>query len=190
MPPLNPDPGPGALLMGPVLEWPTWLPGYTQRPDDEYLAGKLRPMRAPPLGVIFHSGSKGADLAGYAENEPDGRAISYHFAWAPELKNLAQMVPLNLRAWHAGEWGNHWLGVALPGPYDLDPRSPQEAAAVEQLLTQLLPALPSIFYWARHSDHPSNHRRDPGPGFLDRWPESLGLIRTTPRPDWIHRIPR
>lgn len=157
-------------------EWPDWLEGYSRAPDDEYLAGRLPRLAEPPTGIVLHSGKKGAYPGDYAEHEGDGRAVSYHFAPLSRFPcELVQMVPLTHRAWHAGSWGNDWLGVCLPGPWDADPRNAWERAALRALVRRLVQELPTIRYWCRHSDDPRAGREDPGPGVTDDWMDNLGV---------------
>ena len=113
---------------------------------------------------MIHSGARAEGVAEYAELEPDGRRISYHLAWSKNYRQFVQMVPLTHRAWHAGREGNHWIGIALMGPWHLDPRTPEERHEFRRVLGILLDAMPCLIYWCRHSDI-NQHKRDPGPGF-------------------------
>ena len=151
-----------------VLGWPDWLPGYERRPDGDHAA-----QRDPPAGIVIHSGESGADLADAALRMP----ISYHFAWDKvpgEPGRFAQLVRLRRRAWHAGVEGNDWIGIALSGPWDQNPRQPEEREAFRRLVAELVQALPSVRYWTRHSDI-TRGKKDPGPGVTADWLAGLGL---------------
>lgn len=159
-----------------LTEWPDKLPDYIWMPDD----GDFSTQRKPPEGIVIHSGERHPNVAEYAENEPDGKKISYHFAWSITWVCFVQMVLLNKRAWHAGREGNGWLGICLPGPWD-SPRNELE----RQLLRQLVKDLQSAFgghlkYWTRHSDITPG-KKDPGPGFTSEWMEGVGL-------EWAERV--
>lgn len=147
-----------------LFEWPDKISGRVWMPDD----GDFSSQDLPPLGIVLHSGEKGADVAKYAEHEPDGRKISYHFAWSVEHDALVQMVSLNDRAWHAGEEGNDWIGIALPGPWN-KVRGENEFNDLRVLVVQLQDAFAgTLVYWTRHSDL-CRKRKDPGPGVDGRW---------------------
>ena len=162
-----------ATLPGGINE--PWLPGVTQIPDDEYREGRLRTLTRPAKGIVFHSGSKQDNVAEYAEHEPDGRSISYHFAWSRTHDALVQMVPLTHRAWHCGSAWNHWLGIALSGPYEQDPRSDHELSEVKRVVGLLVTTQPQLKWWTRHSILAPARRKDPGPGFKDEVMQGMGL---------------
>lgn len=157
-----------------------WLPEFERVPDDEFLAGKLR--RQPVGGgVIMHSGKSGPYPGTYAENEPDGRQVSYHFAPVKEHpEHLVQMVPINRRAWHAGKAGNDYIGICLPGPWDKDPREPWEHLEVVRVVICLQIAGYVPAWWCRHSDIKTT-RTDPGPGFQADWMLAVGIPWGLPR---------
>jgi N-acetyl-anhydromuramyl-L-alanine amidase AmpD len=118
----------------------------------------------------------GKRLGEYTIDEPDGRCVAYHFAWFESLGAYVQTVPMNLRAFHAGAAGNHWLGVGLPGPYGRDPRRQVVYDRTVQLARDLVAVMaPVLRYWCRHSDIAAD-RKDPGPGFKDSWMASAGLV--------------
>lgn len=167
-----------AVLPGAIGE--PWLPGVIKMPDDEYRAGRLRKFTRPPKGIVLHSGSKHDNVAEYAESEPDGRAISYHFAWSRTHDTLVQMVPLTHRAWHCGSAWNHWIGIALSGPYEQDPRTEYELTELQRVVGLLVTTQPQIKWWTRHSILAPDRRKDPGPGFPDGCMEGFGLELWTP----------
>ena len=150
-----------------LATWPDWLPGYTRRPDADHSAQKRC-----PTGIVVHSGERGPDLADAALQ----MSISYHFAWDVEPGRegrFVQLVSMRRRAYHAGREGNDWLGIALSGPWDQDPRSEHERIAFRLLIGALWTAFGGasggLRYWCRHSDITSG-KRDPGPGFVeDTW---------------------
>ncbi len=142
-----------------LAEWPDWLPGYTRRPDRDHA-----PQAKPPTGIVVHSGERGPDLADAALQ----MGISYHFAWDVEPGRegrFVQLVSLQRRAYHAGKEGNDWIGIALSGPWDQNPRSEHERIAFVSLRTAPCAAFAgSLEWWCRHSDITPG-KRDPGPGF-------------------------
>lgn len=141
--------------------------------DDEFRARRLPRLAQPPGGVVLHCGSTGGDIARYCENEPDGRAVSYHFVIDRVRQQVIQMVPLTHRAWHAGSW-NDWLSIAFRGPSSLDPRPAWERAALRYLLSLVVMARPSVELVARHSQQ-KRSKTDPGPGVRQDWITGLGL---------------
>jgi hypothetical protein len=156
-------------------DWPDRIEGRIWMPDDDFSEHPLARQRYPPQGIVVHSGSLGAGVAEYAAKEPDGRKVSYHFAWSSQRNQFVQMVSLRKRAWHAGKEGNDWIGICLPGPWDENPRSQWQKDDFRYLVTQIQGALGwQLKYWCRHSDISSN-RRDPGPGFSESWVDGLGL---------------
>ena len=160
-------------IYGPLHPAVGWLPGLRRMDDGEYRAGCLPLLSKPPGGVVLHCGSTAGDLARYCEDEPDGRAVSYHFVIDRGRKQIIQMVPLTHRAWHAGSW-NDWIGIAFRGPSSLDPRPAWERAALRYLLSLVVMARPSVQLVARHSEQ-KRSKTDPGPGVKDAWIEGLGL---------------
>ena len=142
-----------------LAEWPDWIDGYPRRPDPDHAAQKH-----PPTGIVVHSGERGPDLADAALN----MSISYHFAWDVEPGRegqFVQLVSLQRRAYHAGREGNDWLGIALSGPWDQDPRAEHEREAFHRLIWTLVDAFDgTLEWWCRHSDITPG-KRDPGPGF-------------------------
>lgn len=149
-----------------LAEWPDWLPGYPSRPDEDHA-----PQAKPPEGIVVHSGESGPDLADAALQ----MGISYHFAWDVERGSpgrFVQLVSLQRRAYHAGREGNDWIGIALSGPWDQNPRSEHERVAFRLLMGELWAAFGGVLgtarshlrYWCRHSDITPG-KRDPGPGF-------------------------
>jgi len=172
------DPGDAPL---PLRQRPRWLPGVRHLPDDEYLAGRLRELRQPPGGVVLHCGATDGDITRYVANEPDDRDVSYHLVIDRERAEVVQLVPLTHRAWHAGNWGNDWLGIAFRGPATLDPRPDWERDTLRWLLALLVASMPSVVAVARHSDDPTARKPDPGPGVLPEWISGLDLVWGVPR---------
>jgi N-acetyl-anhydromuramyl-L-alanine amidase AmpD len=156
-----------------------WLPGVVRLPDDEYLAGRLRRLDAPPRGIVIHSAARGAGPAEYLADEGDGRDLSCHLAWSARHGGIVQMVPLDRRAQHAGRAGNDWLGVELPGPWDQIPRPDAQREELRRVLLIAVVVLPWLAYWCRHSEIDQT-RRDPGPGFHNGWLDGLGLVWGVP----------
>jgi N-acetyl-anhydromuramyl-L-alanine amidase AmpD len=105
--------------------------------------------------------------------------ISYHFAWdvRPDGNRYVQLVSMQRRAYHAGSAGNHWLGAALSGPAEQDPRNPVELEQLATLLTAIRESFGGhLKWWCRHSDI-SSRKTDPGPGVRDEWVRSeTGLV--------------
>jgi len=157
-----------------------WLPGVIRVPDDEYKAGRLRLMTRSPKGLLLHSGDAAEHVAEYAEDEGDGRDISYHLAWSKEHQQIVQMVPFTHRAWHAGEDWNHWIGLALSGPWDQDPRREVERQEFIRVVGVLVQVQIQVEWWSRHSIVAPTRKKDPGPGFKDSWMEAIGLNLWTP----------
>lgn len=128
-----------------------------------------------PTGIVVHSGAQKERVA--ESSIEDGRDVSYHLAWSEKHGRIVQLVALNFRAWHAGSAGNDWIGIALPGPYDLNPRPAPQVVEFRLAVRDVLDALApfgKVRYWCRHSDiDPDKH--DPGPGFDGTWFEGLGL---------------
>lgn len=149
----------------PPAEWPDWLAQYDHKPDQHHSY-----QARIPQGIVVHSGDKGRDLV-TASLRMD---ISYHFAWDGKDR-FVQLVSLSRRAWHAGGVGNHWLGVALSGPWDQRKRAEDERLAFVQLVADIREAFAGyVQYWCRHSDiEPA--KKDPGPGFTDAWVDGSGL---------------
>lgn len=138
------------------------LPTRIWMPDD----GDYSLQRKMPTGIILHSGERHDGVAEYAEHEPDGRKISYHFAWSKKHQRLVQMVSLHHRAWHAGPRWNHALGIALSGPWSQEPRRQEEMEDLQMLLAELQIAFGGgLTWWRRHSDVEVG-KRDPGPGLV------------------------
>jgi len=163
---------------------PEWLDGWPRVDDDD----PWGPLVSPPRGIVVHSGERGQGVAEYAVAEPDGRDIAYHFAWHHEMESFVQCVSLRRRAGHAGPAGNHWLGIAWPGPVDQNPRPDYQREQFLALVHALvgvsrlnhirrpdgaIQAAP-LTYWCRHSD--IANKRDPGPGFRNEWMRGTGLI--------------
>jgi len=151
-------------------EWPGWVSGYQRRPDPHHSR-----QRRPPQGIVVHSGNVGADLADAALRMP----ISYHLAWdvvPGELDRFVQLVSLQRRAWHAGSEGNHWIGIALSGPWDQDQRSDYERECFLALAGTLEEAFGGwLRWWCCHSDITPG-KTDPGPGFDASWFQGTGLV--------------
>lgn len=131
----------------------------------------------PPQGIVVHSGDKADRVA--ESSIRDGRDVSYHFAHSRQHGKLVQLVSLHRRAWHAGPEGNDFIGVALAGPYTLDPRPSEEREDFRALLAELEAAWKAAFgrglrWWCRHSDI-TKGKRDPGPGFTPDWLDGFGL---------------
>ena len=146
----------------PLAEWPDKLPGRLWLPDENHSHQK-----DPPRGIVVHSGALGPGLARAALR----MGISYHFAWSVEHGVFVQLVSMQRRAYHAGSAGNDWLGIAIPGPWDKDPRSPLVKADFQLLVGQIVDAFGGyIQYWTRHSDI-EPEKKDPGPGFTADWIE-------------------
>ncbi|MBU1082455.1 MAG: N-acetylmuramoyl-L-alanine amidase [Spirochaetes bacterium] len=156
----------------PIAPGTAWLP-VRRWEDDEYLAGRL-PLLEDPEGVVLHCGATDGDLARYTTHEPAERDVSYHLVIDRRRRQVIQTVPLTHRAWHAGRW-NGWYGIALLGPYELDPRPDWERDALRAVLIMLAEARPSVRYVCRHSEQPGAGRRDPGPGVKADWLEGTGL---------------
>ena len=149
-----------------LLEWPEKIPGRIFLHDKDYSR-----QRHPPTGMVIHSGERGEGLA-EASLKMD---ISYHFAWSSTHKCFVQLVSCQNRAWHAGSQGNHWLGIALTGPWHQRERSDAELKDFRLLVKQIQEAFNwTIKYWCRHSDI-DIHKRDPGPGFNGKWLDGLGV---------------
>ena len=155
-----------------------WLPGFTIWQDDEYLEGALRELDSEPEGLIIHSGHRNEGVADYTTNEGDDRRVSCHAAWSKRHQDFVLTVPLTHRASHAGAW-NCWYGLALPGPYDQDPRDAGQHEAFRRLIWTWCAVKPGLRFWTRHSIV-SDTRHDPGPGFKDSWMEGTGLELWTP----------
>ena len=148
--------------------WPDWLPELPRLDDPDH----SRQVRIP-MGVVVHSGEHAARVAESVLE--DGRGVSYHIAWHSARGEYVQLVSLRDRAYHAGPRGNHWVGVALPGPYDLDPRPDEQRVAFRAMMELLLSAFAGgLWWWCRHSDIDVN-KKDPGPGFRDDWLAGMGL---------------
>jgi N-acetyl-anhydromuramyl-L-alanine amidase AmpD len=130
--------------------------------------------RKRPQGIVIHSGESAARVA--ESSLVDGRGVSYHFAHSRQHNRLVQLVSLRLRAYHAGPEGNDWIGIALAGPWTLNPREEAERADFRALLSELRLAWgePWLRYWCRHSDI-TRGKNDPGPGFTEEWLEGFGL---------------
>lgn len=153
---------------------PIWLPGIPRLQGARHHSRQV-PQHAPE-GVVIHSGSSSPNVAEYVANGPaDGRRVSYHLAWSSGLQRFAQLVDLERRAWHASSEGNDWLGLALSGPWDQDPRRDIERAEFVALMPALMVAVSSLRYWCRHSDITPG-KRDPGPGFSEDWIRCSGLV--------------
>lgn len=154
--------------------WPERLADWLWMPDDD----PWPLLHNNPQGIVVHSGAVGSAVGEYAVNEPDGRDIAYHFVWFESRQDFVQTVALNRRAGHAGKDGNHWLGIAFPGPTSQDPRPDDQRdkfLTLVHALVGLSVTLPvPLVYWCRHSDF-STHR-DPGPGFKDEWMHETGLM--------------
>lgn len=147
------------------VEWPDFLPGYQHRPDQHHSY-----QARMPQGIVVHSGDKGRDLV-TASLRMD---ISYHFAWNGKDRFI-QLVSMSRRAWHAGGVGNHWLGIALSGPWNQDPRQEDERLKFRMLVESIVESFAGhIRYWCRHSDIEPG-KKDPGPGFTGEWIDGLGL---------------
>lgn len=164
-------------------EWPDYLHGYRQRPDANHYAQK-----EPPEGFVFHCGDKGADLADAALRMD----ISYHFAWdivpdEPDVPGeFVQLVSLKRRAFHGGIEGNDWIGVALSGPPEQNPRPEQEGRLFQRLIRDTREAFgghPMLY--CLHSEITPG-KRDPGPG-LAKWLDGLGLIHEPKGPSYRWR---
>lgn len=163
-----------------LIEWPDWLPGYPSRPDHDHA-----PQRHPPRGVVVHSGESGPDLADAALR----MSISYHFAWDTERGSpgrFVQLVSLQRRAYHAGREGNDWVGIALSGPWDQNPRTDNERDAFLALVCASQAAFGGTLEgWCRHSDITPG-KRDPGPGVDVTWEAGLAALGLR----WVKRGPR
>lgn len=157
--------------MSAMVEWPDWLPGLERWPA-RYRGG---PQAAPPAGVVLHCGETAGDLTAYCASPGDGRRVSYHIVLDRVRQRRYQLVSVQDRAYHAGAWGNDWLGLAWRGPASLDPREEWERWALQLVLRELRDACPSVRYWCRHSDDPAGCRSDPGPGVRDEWLSAIGL---------------
>ena len=130
-----------------------------------------------PEGIVIHSGDRQDRVAESALE--DGRDVSYHLAHSRKHGKLVQLVALNRRAWHAGRLGNDWLGIALAGPYTLNPRPVDEREDFRALLGELVAAwraagLAPLRWWCRHSDLEPG-KKDPGLGFTSDWLDGFGL---------------
>ena len=133
-------------------------------PDD----GDYSLQKHKPTGIILHSGDRFEGVAEYAEKEPDGRKISYHFAWSEKHQCFVQMVGLHNRAWHAGPQWNHAIGIALSGPWSQNPRRDLEMCDLIALLQEVRRAIGyGIKFLTRHSSV-CKSKKDPGPG-IDEW---------------------
>lgn len=157
------------------IVWPgaeeIWLPERIKTRDpDQSRQGR------PPRGIVVHSGDKFDRVAESAIE--DGRDISYHVAHSRKHNCLVQQVPLNRRAWHAGAEGNDWIGIALAGPYDLNPRPDSERQDFRLAVAQIIDALKVVGVrleaWCRHQDFCAI-KKDPGPGFDATWMDGFEL---------------
>ncbi len=147
---------------------------YPYLPDDDL--GTFPPLDMDKVeGLMWHSGSVGRALGEYTTDEPDGRCVAYHFPWFDKTLpgSLAQSVPLDVRAYHAGR-GNCWWGAGLPGPASQLQRPEMERRQAQGLVLTLQQAFPRFKYWCRHSDIDKS-RHDPGVGFLDDWMLEVGM---------------
>lgn len=163
---------------------PEWLDSWPRVDDDDPWPA----LTFPPRGLVVHSGEKGAAVAEYSTSEPDARDIAYHYAWHEEQQHFVQTVSLRRRAGHAGRQGNHWWGIAWPGPWDQDPRPAEQRDEFLKLCHALVAisrlnhvrrtdgsVVPApLLYWCRHSD--IANKRDPGPGFRNIWMRETGLL--------------
>lgn len=157
------------------MKWPKRLNQYVWMPDSRDFSTQ----KSIPKGIVIHSGSRSPNVAEYVEKEPDGRRVSYHFAWSGRRGEFVQMVSLQKRAWHAGSEGNNWIGVCLPGPWD-GPRDPGQRCLFRQLIADLTEEFEGqLRYWTQHSDL-SDRKKDPGPGFSPDWMTGLGLTWWVP----------
>lgn len=149
-----------------LAEWPDFLSQYEHRPDQHHSY-----QARPPQGIVIHSGDVGPDLVTASLR----MSISYHFAWNGKDR-FVQLVSMTRRAWHAGKEGNHWLGIALSGPWHQDPRSELERDCFLALAGSIRDAFGGYLqWWCRHSDITPG-KKDPGPGFTDSWVEGTGLV--------------
>lgn len=155
------------------------LPGRMWMPDPDH----SRQLRAPE-GIVVHSGASADWVAEAALKNAQGpdKPESYHFAWSREAEQIVQLVSLRRRAWHAGPEGNSWLGIALAGPWTLDPRPDAERLDFRALLQELQVAFAGeLRWWCRHSEI-TRAKKDPGPGVTAAWFEGSGLVwRRGPR---------
>lgn len=124
--------------------------------------------RGQPKGIVFHSGDKAAAVAEAALKMD----VSYHAAHHAGLGKIVQLVDLDRRAWHAGTVGNDWIGVAVAGPDEQNPRPDSQRDDVRHVVELIKAAVPSVEFWCRHSDIEAK-KTDPGPGFLDSWMDGL-----------------
>lgn len=186
------------MIVGHVL-----IPGFVFRPA--WWLGALHPWGfkdkryTAPEVLVVHCGDHRADLAGYLANptEPapanpkasgapvhctDGhwrRQVATHAAWAPELRQLVLMVPLDLEAWGTGI--TRWRGkvaqrvalhVELSGPPSQDPRLAVEISELQRFATGAKVACPTLRYWITHQQiDPQKH--DPGPGVPAGWADGI-----------------
>ena len=100
-----------------------------------------------------------------------GLRVSSHF-YLKRDGQLIQFVPVDMRAWHAGEscWrgrtacNDFSLGIELQGS-DHEPFEAVQYQRLNQLLLDLYQAYPTLCDVAGHSDIAPGRKTDPGPHF-------------------------
>ncbi len=165
------------------------------RSEAPYYGGR---QTADSMGLVLHCGRTDADLVRYLtrllpaynqtminRDQPwRVRRVSYHFVADRCTLTIQQLVPITHRAWHAGQAGNDWIGIALRGPHTISLRSPWELEALRLIVAEINlhrhPG-PPLLWWCRHSDL-STSRLDPGPGLVDNWPGGGSVLE--------HGLPR
>lgn len=153
-----------------IAEWPDLLPGYDWRPAAR--AGKAGRLLAPPVGIVIHSGDKGAGTAEWAWKPEAG--CWAHFAWSSTLGRYVQTERMDRRAYHAPPYNGCSLGIEMPGPAAANPRPPEQREAVRHLVAEMMAAIPSL-RWITGHQWITHDRQDPGPGVTGDWFDGLGL---------------
>lgn len=183
------------------------IPGFVFRPA--WWLGALQPWgqrdkryKAPRV-LVVHCGDRRPDLAGYLANPIDRappdptdppaglshckdgkwrRMVATHGAWAPELQQIVQMVPLDLEAWGTGSslWRRSVcqrmaLHVELSGPPTQDPRAAVELAELRRFAIGAKELCPTLEWWITHAQI-DPEKTDPGPGVPDDWADGV-LVR-------------
>jgi N-acetyl-anhydromuramyl-L-alanine amidase AmpD len=164
--------------------WPDKIATRIWLPDKDFSHQVRR-----PSGIVVHSGES-ADWVAEAslKNANEGKPESYHFAHSRQFDCLVQLVSLRSRAWHAGTEGNDAIGVALKGPWDLDPRGDDEREDFGRLMFELQNAFApaQLKWWCTHAEITPG-KRDPGAGFKADWIEGYGFKHDPRGPRfWVH----
>jgi N-acetyl-anhydromuramyl-L-alanine amidase AmpD len=155
-------------------DWP-WIKAYWAD-----AAGKFKDMSRVNT-LVIHSGAIGAGVAEYLATCRN-RKVSAHFSFSRSFNGFVQQVGIDNKAWHVGyPWNDISIGVEFPGPWDKNPRSKRELEQFSDLLADLCGVNEyglRLRYWTKHSDIDS-HKKDPGPGFDDRFVNLLEVCGMT-----------